>query len=143
VAALTVNPASNVPVFEQIMDGLRYAIAAGAYAPGEQLPSVRRLAIDLLVNPNTVAKAYRELERAGLTYSRKGLGVFVSDAAPAACKRFRRLIVQERIAAALDEAARSGLEPEEIEAMAQEQLDKALGPARARAQRTLARNRHE
>ena len=79
-----IDTASSVPVYEQIVDRLRYAIAAGRYAPGEQLPSVRQLAVDLLVNPNTVAKAYRELEREGLTFSRRGLGVFVSRSAPAA-----------------------------------------------------------
>jgi len=125
-----IDPASNVPVYEQIVDKLRYAIAAGVHAPSEQLPAVRQLAIDLLVNPNTVAKAYHELEREGLTRSRKGLGVFVSGSAPAACRKFRARIVAERVAAALDEAVRSGLDPGEIEAIVQEELEKALEHAR-------------
>ncbi len=128
--AFDVDPASNVPVYEQIVDRLRYAIAAGVYAPGDPLPSVRQLAIDLLVNPNTVAKAYHELEREGLTRSRKGLGIFVSDSAPAACRKFRRRIVAQRIAAILGEAARSGLDPDDIEALVQEELEKALEHAR-------------
>ena len=128
-----IDPASSVPVYEQIVDRLRYAIAAGRYAPGEQLPSVRQLAVDLLVNPNTVAKAYRELEREGLTFSRRGLGVFVSRSAPAACRRYRRQAIARKIAAALDEAVRSGLDPEEIRALAEELLDNALGEAAAKA----------
>jgi len=126
----SIDPASNVPVYEQIVDKLRYAIAAGVHTPGEQLPPVRQLAINLLVNPNTVAKAYHELEREGLTRSRKGLGVFVSESAPEACREARRRIVAQRIAAALGEAARSGLDPGEIEALVQEELEKALEYAR-------------
>ena len=126
MSGFDIDPASNVPVYEQIVDGLRYAIAAGIYAPGEQLPSVRQLAIDLLVNPNTVAKAFRELEREGLTYSRKGLGVFVAKSAPNACRRSRREVVARRIAAAIDEAVRSGLDPDEVRALAGELLEKAL-----------------
>jgi GntR family transcriptional regulator len=133
MALFSVDPASNVPVYEQIVDKLRYAIAAGVYAPGDPLPSVRQLAIDLLVNPNTVAKAYHELERAGLTRSRKGLGVYVAESAPRACREVRRRIVAQRIAAALGEAARSGLDPDEIEALVQEELDKALDHARQAA----------
>ena len=129
-----VDPTSNVPVFEQIVDSLRYAIASGRYAPGEQLPSVRQLAIALLVNPNTVARAYRELEREGLTRTRRGLGIFVSEAAPEACRRARRDQVARRIAAAFDGAIRSGLEPGEIQAIVQEQLRNALeGVAHAAA----------
>ena len=126
MSAFAVDPASSVPVFEQIVNALRYAIASGVYLPGEQLPSVRQLAVDLLVNPNTVAKAYRELERGGLTYSRKGLGVFVSKAAARRCMAFRRDNVVERVRAALDEAVRSGLGPYEIEAIVREQLDRTL-----------------
>ena len=124
--AFDVDPSSSTPVFEQITNALRYAIASGVYLQGEQLPSVRELAIDLLVNPNTVAKAYRELEREGLTRSRRGLGVFVSKAAAKRCMAFRRDNVVERVRAALDEAVRSGLGPYEIEAIVREQLDNTL-----------------
>jgi len=126
VAAFAVDPSSSVPVFEQIVNGLRYAVASGVYVPGEQLPSVRQLAVDLLVNPNTVAKAYRELERAGLTYSRKGLGVFVAKAAGRRCVTFRRARVVEQVRAVLDEAVRSGLGPYEIDDIVREHLDRTL-----------------
>ena len=130
MSALDIDPASNVPVYEQIVDRLRYAIAAGAYAPGDLLPSVRELAVDLLVNPNTVARAYREMEREGLTYTRRGLGIFVSEGAPAACRTFRRQEVARRIAVALDEAIRSGLDADEIEALVKELLERAFEGAR-------------
>jgi len=126
VPAFDIDPASSTPVFEQIVHGLRCAIASGVYRQGEQLPSVRQLAVDLLVNPNTVAKAYRELEREGLTRSRKGLGVFVANRAAKRCVRLRRARVVEQVRAALGEAARSGLSPDEIDEIIHEQLDTAL-----------------
>ena len=120
--AVEVDPASSTPVFEQIATGIRYAIASGVYLQGEQLASVRELAIDLLVNPNTVAKAYRELEREGLTRSRKGLGVFVASGARKRCVKFRHARVAEQVRLALDDAICSGLDPYEIEAIVRGQL---------------------
>jgi GntR family transcriptional regulator len=75
---LKIDPNSHVPIYLQIVDGIRAAIAAGVYRPDELLPSLRALAVDLVVNPNTVQKAYDELEREGLIYSRRGLGMFVA-----------------------------------------------------------------
>jgi len=119
---LDIDPSSNVPIFEQIVKGLRYAIASGVYVRDEQLPSVRELAVDLLVNPNTVAKAYRELERQGLAYVRKGLGVFVSKRAGKRCVRYRRQRFVAQVRAALEEAVRSGVGPCEIDGIVREQL---------------------
>ena len=75
---MSINPNSPVPVYLQIADYIRGAVAAGVYRPGEAIPSVRTLALDLTVNPNTVQRAYEELEREALIESRKGLGMFVS-----------------------------------------------------------------
>ena len=75
---MSINPNSPVPVYLQIADHIRGAVAAGVYRPGEAIPSVRTLALDLTVNPNTVQRAYEELEREALIESRKGLGMFVS-----------------------------------------------------------------
>lgn len=77
------NPSSHTPVFEQIADSLRSGIARGLYQPGEAIPSVRSLAVKLLINPNTIARACEQLEREGLVESRKGLGLFVTSKAPA------------------------------------------------------------
>jgi GntR family transcriptional regulator len=71
------NDRSGVPIYRQIQDQVRYAIAAGLLLPGEQLPTVRGLAVDLEVNPNTVIKAYTELEREGILVSEQGSGTFV------------------------------------------------------------------
>lgn len=75
---MSINPNNPVPVYLQIADFIRGAVAAGVYRPGEAIPSVRALALDLTVNPNTVQRAFEELEREKLIESRKGLGMFVS-----------------------------------------------------------------
>jgi GntR family transcriptional regulator len=70
---------SGVPIYRQIQDQIRYGIASGRLRPGEQLPTVRALAVDLEVNPNTVIKAYGELERQGVLSTEQGSGTFVSS----------------------------------------------------------------
>jgi GntR family transcriptional regulator len=70
---------SGVPVYRQIVDQVRGALASGALRPGDQLPTVRQLAVDLEVNPNTVVRAYRELEYGGLLETQQGTGTFISD----------------------------------------------------------------
>jgi GntR family transcriptional regulator len=71
---------SGVPIYRQIQDQIRYGIASGKLQPGEQLPTVRSLAVDLGVNPNTVIKAYTELERLGILTTEQGSGTFVAPA---------------------------------------------------------------
>ena len=71
-------PSSGVPIYLQLMEQVKHAIETGALKPGEQLPSIRPLAEELVMNPNTVAKAYRELEHEGVIELRQGAGAFVS-----------------------------------------------------------------
>jgi GntR family transcriptional regulator len=70
---------TGVPVYRQIVDQVRGAVAAGSLIPGDQLPTVRQLAVDLEINPNTVVRAYRELEHDGLIETHQGTGTFISD----------------------------------------------------------------
>jgi GntR family transcriptional regulator len=79
---LRIDPGSGVPIYRQIMDGVRYSVAGGSLAPGDRLPSVRELATTLGVNPTTIQKAYGELEHLGVIETRRGQGTFVSDAPP-------------------------------------------------------------
>ena len=72
------NPASGVPIYLQLMEQVKHSIETGALRPGEQLPGIRPLAEELVINPNTVAKAYRELEHAGIIELRQGAGAFVA-----------------------------------------------------------------
>ena len=77
------NPSSGVPIYLQLMEQVKHAIETGALRPGEQLPGIRPLAEELVINPNTVAKAYRELEHEGVIELRHGAGAFVSGNAGA------------------------------------------------------------
>jgi GntR family transcriptional regulator len=77
------NPSLGVPIYLQLMEQVKHAVETGALRPGEQLPGIRPLAEELVINPNTVAKAYRELEHEGVIELRHGAGAFVSANAPA------------------------------------------------------------
>lgn len=79
---MQIDPHSHVPVFQQIVEGVQSSIAAGVHRAGEILPSVRVLAIELRVNPNTVQRAYEELERQGVIVARRGVGKFVAHGGP-------------------------------------------------------------
>ena len=76
---MQIDPHSHVPIYLQIADSVRAAVAAGVYRPGEPLPSLRAMAIQVHVNPNTVQRAYDELEREGLIYCQRGRGLFVTE----------------------------------------------------------------
>lgn len=78
---LQVNPRSSVPVYQQVVDGVKTAVAKGLLAPGDRLPSVRELATDMTINHNTIAKAYQELEREHVIEVVRGRGTFIALAA--------------------------------------------------------------
>jgi GntR family transcriptional regulator len=80
MALVTIDPRDRTPIYAQLERGLRAAIASGRLAAGDQLPTVRQLAVDLRVNANTVARVYSELERAGVIETRRGVGSFISAA---------------------------------------------------------------
>ena len=90
-----INPADPAPIWRQIEDGVRRLIALGALQPGAVVPSVRDLARDLRVNPNTVARAYQRLTDAGVLSARRGEGTFVSDTQPQARKAERNEMLRE------------------------------------------------
>ena len=73
------NPSLGVPIYLQLMEQIKHAVETGALAPGDQLPGIRPLAEELVINPNTVAKAYRELEHDGVIELRHGAGAFVAE----------------------------------------------------------------
>lgn len=75
----TIDLHSGVPVYRQLIDQVKSGIAAGALTAGDQLPTIRQLAVDLEINPNTVMRAYRELELGGLLETHQGTGTFISD----------------------------------------------------------------
>ncbi len=95
---------SSIPIFRQIVDGICSAIAAGVYKPGELIPSVRQQAVALLVNPNTVQRAYEHLERDGILVTRRGSGMEVATEAPAAAAAKTTQAVQNTFNQAIDQA---------------------------------------
>lgn len=107
-----IDPADARPIYVQIMDEVRRARVVGTLAPDEPLPSVRQLAADLRVNPNTVAQAYRELEREGLVHVRRGQGTYVS--AESLDGTERRALAQAVAERALRDAHRHGLSAREL-----------------------------
>jgi GntR family transcriptional regulator len=113
--SFTLNPKSGVPVYRQIQDQIRYGIANGSLSPGEQLPTVRALAVELSVNPNTVIKAYSELEREGVLTTEQGSGTFVASEPPAALPVENRQAKLETLCVEfLAQAARYGFSSQDI-----------------------------
>src|SRR5687767_12674869 len=125
-----VTEESPVSKFEQIVAQITFAIAAGDLEVGTLLPSVRQLAPELPAHPNTVAKAWQELERQGLVTTRHGRGMEVTPEAPALAQQERRRIIQKRLRQAFDEALASHLSVAEIRQLALAELDQANGRAR-------------
>jgi GntR family transcriptional regulator len=118
------------PIYVQIMDEVRRAIAHGTLKVDEPLPSVRQLARDLRINPNTVSQAYRELERLGVVAGRPGQGTYVMKARVSAAQQ--RELVRTVAARALRDAHRYGVDPEDvIRAMRADAQPRAQATARA------------
>jgi len=109
--------ASPIPMYLQIVEQVRHAIASGAARAGDELPSVRALASEHLINPNTVARAYLELEREGLLSKRRGAGTYVSDSAAALSQRHRLRVVGALLDEALAAAAEFGLTSQQVDAL--------------------------
>lgn len=109
---IALNPSDPRPIYQQIMDEIRRALVVGTLTADDPLPSVRQLAGELRINPNTVQQAYRELEREGVVHVKRGLGTFVSDVLS---KRTERGELARSVAErALREAHRHGLSADEL-----------------------------
>jgi GntR family transcriptional regulator len=101
---LHISTTDGVPIYLQIVNQIKYLAASGRLSPGEELPAIRVLAERLLVNPNTVARAYRELEAAGIVEKRRTAGTYVSDQGSPLARRERMKILTERVDSLLAEA---------------------------------------
>jgi len=135
---LAVRPESPVPIYEQIAAQVVFGVAAGDPAPGELVPSVRELAQRLLVNPNTVARAYQDLERLGVLESKRGLGMEVTARAPVLCDNRRQEIVRDRLRDALREAAAGGLRLDDLRSMLDDEWASLNGRGRRRGREERA-----
>lgn len=112
-----VNIHSSVAVYVQIENHVRFAIASGQLKAGDQLPSVRELSERVKVNPNTVAKAYRDLEVMGLLYTRRGMGVFIQKGVEAKCRESVRRGIIEHLHEVVAEGKSAGMTNKEIQAI--------------------------
>ena len=108
------NPSSGLPIYLQLMEQVKYGIETGALRPGEELPGIRRVAVELVVNPNTVAKAYRELEHEGLIELRQGAGAFVVQSARARVVTQKLRNAQPVLSALVAKLSEIGLSQEEM-----------------------------
>ena len=122
----TIDISSSVAVYVQIENHVQFAIASGKMKAGDQLPSVRELSERLGVNPNTVAKAYRDLEVMGLLYTRRGMGVFVNKGIEAKCREDCRRRIIHRMHEVIAEAKAAGMTNGEVIEVAEKCL-KASG----------------
>lgn len=110
---ITIDYKDRRPIYEQIIASIENLVARGVYAENTQLPSVRQLAMELSINPNTIQRAYSELERAGVIYSTRGKGNFVSDNA-GALRRGKVSEILEKMAKLAEQAISLGATKEEI-----------------------------
>ncbi len=108
-----IDPSFSEPVYAQIVRQVREAVAVGRLKPGGRLPTVRDLALDLVLNPNTVAAAYREMERTGLVSTQRGRGTFVAAPSPPDIASVRRRLAREHMHTFLTEAMHLGLTEQE------------------------------
>src|SRR5437762_3657584 len=111
---LHISPSDGVPIYLQIVNQVKYLVASGRLAPGEELPPIRTLAEQLVVNPNTVARAYRELEVVGVVTKRRTAGTYVSATGSPLARQERLRILAERIDLLLAEARQMDIRIEEV-----------------------------
>jgi GntR family transcriptional regulator len=120
---ISINLTDGVPIYRQIVKQVKYLVASGLLQPGEELPPIRTLALQLKVTPNTIVKAYGELEVSGVIHKRQGSGTFVSEGRPQqVALRERRRVIEQRIDALLAEAHQLNVSAEDILRMVRERM---------------------
>jgi DNA-binding transcriptional regulator YhcF (GntR family) len=122
-----ISAADGIPIYLQIVNQVKYLVASGRLAAGEELPPIRTLAEKLVINPNTVARAYRELESAGIVEKRRTAGTYVSDQGSPLARRERLKILTDRIDALLVEARQMDISFDEVSKLI-ERRNAAISP---------------
>ena len=112
--AISIDPKSGVPLYRQIIESVKFAISRGDLGPGDKLPTVRQLAVDLEVNPNTVIRAYREMELGGLLDTHQGSGTFVTGERPEVDELERNRMLDQILTELLARASNYGFSLEEV-----------------------------
>lgn len=116
------DPSSGVPIYRQIVDQIKHAVAGGTLRPGDRLPAVRELAIELAVNPNTIAKAYQDLERAGIIETSRGRGTFVAEGSVQMTGRERVESLEPIVDRLVAEARLLGMSDDELLRLVEEKI---------------------
>ena len=123
---LHIQPGDNLAIYDQVVRQIKFAVASGALTPGDFVLSVRELARELAINPNTVARAYRQLQDEGVLETVRGTGLAVARSAVAKCRKQRLDLVSRRLREALQEARQSQLQDDEPRELVLRELDAAL-----------------
>ncbi|MFV0446734.1 MAG: GntR family transcriptional regulator [Planctomycetaceae bacterium] len=121
-----VDANNGIPIYEQIVRQVKFAVAAGHLDAADHVPSVRELATQVAVNANTVARAYRDLQTEGILRPIRGTGLAVTAEAPKLCRSARQQLVRERLRHTLEEAVSSGLTEGEIRSLVEKELTKVV-----------------
>ena len=119
---LRIDPTDDLAIYEQVVRQVKFAIAAEVLKVGELVPSVRELARELAINPNTVARAYRELQAEEVLEQVRGTGLAVGQGAAQRCRTARVQLVRNRLRQALAEAKQSRLDPDQLRAFIEDEL---------------------
>jgi len=120
---LEINPRSNAPIYQQLVDGVKELVARGILVPGERMPTVRELAVELSLNPNTVAKAFQKLEQEGIIETMRSRGTFVAGRTEVLDMEAARQQLVDLVEKVLVEAYHLGLKREDIKQLFEESLD--------------------
>jgi GntR family transcriptional regulator len=123
----SIEPNNGVAIYEQLVRQVKFAIAEGTLRPGQLLPSVRTLSQQLTINPNTINRAFQQLQADGVLESLRGRGLAVRPDATASCVVARQRLVAERLHGALAEALHAGLSAQAIREILESQLDQLDG----------------
>ncbi|MBC8352314.1 MAG: GntR family transcriptional regulator [Planctomycetes bacterium] len=129
---MIIDPRNSNPIYRQIVEQTRDAIDAGVYRVGEALPSQRALAIEIRVNPNTIQKAYDELERLGVVEARRGLGVFVRDRKSNAARGKTEKLMDAAFRDGIVEGLANDVSPTRIRELFESSMNSSLSKARKR-----------
>jgi GntR family transcriptional regulator len=114
---ISIDFSNELPIYDQVIRQVKFAVAAGALKAGDMAPSVRDLARELTLNPNTVARAYRQLQADGVLVPLRGTGMAVAEGMVESCRKERQGLIRSRVQRVLAEAKQSGLKSEEIFAL--------------------------
>ena len=117
-----ITTSDGVPIYMQVLNQIKYLVAAGRLKAGEELPPIRTLAEKLVVNPNTIARAYRELEMAGIVEKRRTAGTYVTDQGSPLARRERTKILTDRMDQLLAEAVQMDVSLEDVTKLMQQRF---------------------